>query len=87
MKLYERLPDSVTADGKKYRLDLDFRNVLRMIEILSRDDLIPAAREYLALKCVMKYWESGRGKCPPPQNTIKRNVNGWRRPRRRVLWK
>lgn len=55
MKLYERLPDSVTVDGKKYRLDLDFRNVLRMMEILARDDLIPAAREYLALKCVMKY--------------------------------
>ena len=53
MKLYERLPDCVTVDGKKYRLDLDFRNVLRMIEVLSRDDLIPAAREYLALKCVM----------------------------------
>jgi len=54
MKLYERLPDCVTVDGKTYRLDLDFRNVLRMIEILSRDDLIPTAREYLALKCVMR---------------------------------
>ena len=55
MKLYERLPDSVTGAGKKFRLDLDFRNVLRMMEILARDDLIPAAREYLAVKCVVKH--------------------------------
>lgn len=55
MKLYERLPDSVTVAGKKFRLDLDFRHVLRMMEVLSRDDLIPPAREYLALKCVMRH--------------------------------
>ena len=54
MKLYERLPDSVTVDGKKYRVDLDFRNVLRLMETLSRDDLLPAAREYLALRCLMR---------------------------------
>ena len=55
MKLYERLPDSVTVAEKKFRLDLDFRNVLRMLEVLARDDLIPTAREYLALKCVMRH--------------------------------
>ena len=54
MKLYERLAESVTVNGKKYKLDLDFRNVLRMMDILARDDLIPAARDYLALKCVIK---------------------------------
>ena len=55
MKLYERLPDSITVLGKRYRLDLDFRNVLRMMEILAQDDLIPEARVYLALKCVMRH--------------------------------
>ena len=54
MKLQDRLPDSVTVLGKRYRLDLDFRNILRMMEVMARDDLIPSARAYLALKCVMK---------------------------------
>lgn len=54
MKLHERLPDSVTVNGKKVKVDLDFRNVLRMMETLSRDDLMPEAREYLALKCICR---------------------------------
>lgn len=54
MKLFERLPDSVTVNGRRYRLDADFRNVLRMMEILARDDLIPTARTWLAVKCVIK---------------------------------
>ena len=54
MKLFERLPDKVEVDGRKYRLDLDFRNVLRMMEIMSREDLLSEARNYLALKCVMR---------------------------------
>ena len=54
MKLQDRLPDSVTVLGKRYKLNLDFRNVLRMMETMERDDLIPTARTYLALKCVMK---------------------------------
>lgn len=60
MKLHERLPDAVTVDGKRYRVDLDFRNVLRMIDALDREDMLPGAREYVALKCVMKR---------PPRNT------------------
>ena len=55
MKLYETFPQGVTVDGKFYKLDFDFRNVLRMMEILARDDLIPEAREYLALKCLTKH--------------------------------
>lgn len=54
MKLFESLPDSVTVNGKRVRVDLDFRNVLKMMEILSRDDLMPEAREFLALKCICK---------------------------------
>ena len=60
MKLHERLPDAVTVDGKRYRVDLDFRSVLRMIDVLGREDMLPGAREYVALKCVMKR---------PPRNT------------------
>ena len=54
MKLQDRLPDSITVLGKRYKLDLDFRNVLRMIDILEQDDLIHEARTYLALRCVMR---------------------------------
>ena len=54
MKLQDRLPDGVRVGRKYYRLDLDFRNVLRLMDILQRDDLMPEARDYLALKCVMK---------------------------------
>ena len=54
MKLYDRLPDSVMVNGKRVRLDLDFRNVLRMVDILGRDDLTAEAREYLAMKCICR---------------------------------
>ena len=54
MKLWERLPDRVSVGGRTYRLDLDFRNVLRLIETLERDDLMPGAREYRALRCIMR---------------------------------
>lgn len=54
MKLQDRLPSGVTVGGRFYRLDFDFRNVLRMMETLSRDDLMPEAREYNALLCLTK---------------------------------
>ena len=54
MKLTERLPDGVTVDGKFYRMDFDFRNVLRMMDVLDEGDIMPEAREYLALKCLTK---------------------------------
>jgi hypothetical protein len=54
MKLYERLPNSVMVGKKRVRLDLDFRNVLRMMETLSRDDLMPEAKEWLAARCVCR---------------------------------
>ena len=53
MKLYERLPKHIEIDGKKYRLKPDFRNVLRMMDVMDRKDIVPLARDYLALKCVM----------------------------------
>lgn len=62
MKLFERLPDKIEIDGRKYRLDLDFRNVLRMVEIMNREDLLSEARNYLALKCVMRKVPKNLGK-------------------------
>ena len=44
MKLQDRLPEGVTVDGKFYKMDFDFRNVLRMMEVLDRDDLMPEAK-------------------------------------------
>ena len=53
MRLFERLPDSVTVNGKRYKCNFDFRNVLRMLEIMQRDDILPDARDYLCAKCVI----------------------------------
>ena len=55
MRLQDSPPDSVTVSGKKYRMDFDFRHVLDMMDVLERDDLLPEAREYKALQCVMKH--------------------------------
>ena len=55
MKLFEKLPDHVKVDGRRYRLDFDFRNVLKMLEIMANDDLLPDARDFLALKCLTKH--------------------------------
>ena len=60
MKLQDNLPDGVTVDGKFYKLDFDFRNVLRMMEELDRDDLMPEARYYNALKCLTKRPKNAR---------------------------
>ena len=55
LKLFDRLPNSVTVDGKKYRCDFDFRNVLRMLDIMTREDIYPDARDYLCAKCVISH--------------------------------
>lgn len=54
MKLYDDLPNGVTVGGRYYPLDFDFRNVLRMMEVLGDNRLMPEAREYLAVKCFTK---------------------------------
>ena len=61
MKLQDRLPDGVTVEGKFYKLDFEFRNVLRMIDILDDDELIPEAKAYNALRCL----------CKRPRNALK----------------
>jgi len=59
MRLQERLPDRVRVGERVYKVDLDFRNVLNMLDVLARDDLMPDARTWLAVRCVMKH---------PPKN-------------------
>lgn len=54
MRLQDRLPDSVTVGRKKYRVDLDFRNILNMMDIMSDKTLLIESKLYLALKCVMR---------------------------------
>lgn len=54
MKLFERLPDSVMVGRKRVKVDLEFRNVLQMLETIQRDDLMPEAREWNAARCVCR---------------------------------
>ena len=54
IKLFEHIPEGVTVDGRFYRCNFDFRNVLKMLDIMQREDLVPEARDYLCLKCVIK---------------------------------
>lgn len=54
MKLQDTLPEGVTVDGKFYKMDFDFRNVLKMCEVLDRDDMLPEAKAYKALSFVQK---------------------------------
>lgn len=61
MKLQDRLPAGVTVDGRFYRMDFDFRNVLKMIEVLDREDMLPEAQAYKALSFM----------CKRPKNVIK----------------
>lgn len=60
MKLQDRLPDGVTVDGRFYRLDFDFRNVLRMLEEMD-EDVFPEAKAHNALSCL----------CKRPKNALK----------------
>lgn len=54
MKLYETLPDRITVGRRSYKVNLDFRNVLRMMDVLDRKDLLIETAQYFALKCVMR---------------------------------
>lgn len=53
MKMHETLPNGVTVNGKFYRMDFDYRNVLRMLERMERQDLTPEAWAWRVLRCVM----------------------------------
>ena len=55
LMLFDRLPEGVTVGGKFFRCDFDFRNVLRMLDTMQREDLVPDARDYLGLRCVYSH--------------------------------
>ena len=51
-RLFDRLPEGVTVGGRYYKCDFDFRNVLKMLDVMQMQELTPAARDYLCVKCV-----------------------------------
>ena len=63
MKLTETLPSVVVANGRKYRVDLDFRRVFDMLATMRRDDLIPNARMYQALRCITRRPPKNPARC------------------------
>lgn len=54
MKLYESPPEGITINGRFIRCDFDFRNVLKMLDIMQREDIYPDARDFLCFKCVCR---------------------------------
>lgn len=54
MKLHERPVDSVHFGGRTYRIDADFRNVLRAIDIMDDATLWPDIRTEKALRCFVR---------------------------------
>ena len=54
MRLHEPLVSRVTFDGKTYRIDADFRNVLRAMEITGDEGLLADLRIELALRCFVR---------------------------------
>ena len=54
MRLQDRLPDGVMVDGTFYKMDFDFRNVFRMLDVLDEENMLPEAKAYKALKCLCK---------------------------------
>lgn len=53
-RLFDRLPEGVTVGGRFYKCDFDFRNVLKMLDIMQIQELTPAARDYHCVKCVFR---------------------------------
>ena len=53
MKLYETYPEAVELDGRRIELDLDFRNVLRVLD-LSSGDWTERERTELSLCLLLK---------------------------------
>ena len=54
MKLYEGIPKGVKVNKRFYKCNFDFRNVLKMLDIMQREDIYETARDYLCVKCVIR---------------------------------
>lgn len=55
IRLYESVPSGVTVDGKFYKCNFDFKNVLKMLDIMQRTDIVPEARDCICIKCVYSH--------------------------------
>ena len=55
IRLYENPPEGVTVNGRFIKCNFGFRNVLKMLDLMQREDIYPDARDYLCLKCVCKH--------------------------------
>ena len=55
MKLFERLPEGVKVGRRFYKCDFDFRNVLKMLEIMQREDINVLARDWHCARCVIRH--------------------------------
>ena len=49
MNVYDKYPEEIELDGRKYRLDLNYDRVLRVMDIQSMDEL--TARDKLEVQC------------------------------------
>lgn len=54
MKLTDKPRSTIEWRGRQYRLDLDFRRVLRAMEVLHREDVFPEDRVHGALRLLVK---------------------------------
>ena len=54
MRLTDQLPYKIRVGRKTYRLKPDFRNVLKMFDVLQDKELTEAARIDLAVRCIVK---------------------------------
>lgn len=69
MKLYKKLPMSVTVDGKTYRIRPYFNRVLAGMDVLQRDDWTDGQKfQYLK-------WLFIRGRCKEPVKVILATIN------------
>lgn len=64
MKLHERPVDRVRFGGRTYRVDADFRNVIRAMKILEDDTLWPDVRTEKTIRCFV------RGRLPKDQDGL-----------------
>lgn len=63
MRLAEPLVRHIEANGRRYRVNLDFRRVLAFLDILARRDILPEARCYLAMKQIIRRPPKNDRKC------------------------
>lgn len=53
MKLHEPLPDAVTVDGKRYKVDFDFRKILKSFDIMNDETILPESRINAVLRLLV----------------------------------